>query len=137
MTAEIKPHKVIVKTMSVQAEQGKVYEFFRDVKKRMEAGQAARSIKKEADGSWTFDHANAGKAKMCQTAISGAGVIDHVFYGGGLQWKVFVRIIPNNGGSTTTWTFIRPDGLTDEQFETQLLSFDREIELWSQALESH
>jgi hypothetical protein len=131
-----KPHKVIVKLMSVSSPVDKVYAFFEDVKKSMEAGKAAKSVTKGDGGWWTFDHVTAGPAKLRHTTVRTAGVIDHTFSGGGLEWTVFVRIVPNKGGSTTTWTFIRPDGLTDEQFEEQLKSFDHEIELWKQTLES-
>ena len=50
--------------------------------------------------------------------------------GGGLEWHVFIRVIPNEQGSTTTWTFIRPDGLNDNQFEEQLENFEIEITKW-------
>ena len=129
------PRKVIVKQMTVRADAKRVYSFFQDVKKSMETGRAARNVMKADDGWWTFDHATAGKAKLRHTPVREAGIIDHVFSGGGLEWTVYVRVIPNNGGSTTTWTFIRPDGLTDEQFTNQLASFDNEIEFWKQELE--
>ena len=35
----------------------------------------------------------------------------------------------------TTWTFVRPDNLTDKQFEEQLKMFDQEISGWKNALE--
>ena len=48
---------------------------------------------------------------------------------------MFVRVITNNDqGSTITWTFIKPDNITDTQFEEQLKGFDREIESWSNVL---
>lgn len=61
--------------------------------------------------------------------------MDHIFIAGGIEWNVFVRIIPNAKGSTTTWIFVRPDNLTDEQFEEQLKMFDVEISGWKNALE--
>jgi hypothetical protein len=45
------------------------------------------------------------------------GILDHEFVAGGLEWKVYVRVIPNED---STWTFMRPDRLTDEQFQEQL-----------------
>ncbi len=129
------PHKVIVKVMSVNTSVNAVYDFFTDVKKSMETGRAASSVTKGADGWWTFDHVTAGRAKLRLSANREAGVIDHTFVGGGLEWVVYVRIVPNTNGSTTTWTFIRPDSLTDDQFEQQLNSFDNEIMLWKNALE--
>ena len=65
---------------------------------------------------------------MKHKSVPEFGILDHVFIGGGLEWHVFVRIIPNEDGSTVTWTFIKPDGL--EQFERQLQNFDNEISNW-------
>ena len=130
------PRKVIVKTMTVNRSVDDVFDFFEDVKKSMEVGGAAKSVVKGSDGWWTFDHVVAGKAKMKHVPVREAGVLDHIFVGGGLEWRVYVRIIPNQSGSTVVWTFIRPDGLDDEQFENQLNGFDRKIALWKAALES-
>jgi hypothetical protein len=44
-------------------------------------------------------------------------------------------VIPNANGSTIIWTFIKPDGLSDEQVKEQLKSFDSEIDAWRRALE--
>jgi hypothetical protein len=72
---------------------------------------------------------------MKHKSVPEFGILDHVFIGGGLEWHVFVRIIPNEDGSTVTWTFIRPNGLVNEQFERQLQNFDNEISNWKAALE--
>jgi hypothetical protein len=40
------------------------------------------------------------------------------------------------GGSTTTWAFLRPEGLDTNQFEKQLKGFDSEIAGWKKTLES-
>jgi hypothetical protein len=130
------PRKVVVKIMTSSASVERVYSFFEDVKKSMEAGGSAKSVAEGANGWWTFDHVTAGRASMRHRIIREAGVIDHTFAGAGLEWTVYVRVVPNRSGATTTWTFVRPDGLTDEQFEGQLKSFDGEIALWKQALES-
>ena len=61
--------------------------------------------------------------------------MDHVFIGGGLEWHVSVRIIPNEDGSTVSWTFIKPEGVSEDQFEKQLANFDSEISNWNSALE--
>jgi len=59
---------------------------------------------------------------MKQTSSHVSGIMDHVFIGGGLEWNVFVRVVPNQNGSTISWIFIRPNGLNDNQFEDQLKS---------------
>lgn len=129
-----KPRKVIVKTMTVDRSVDDVFDFFEDPKS-MEIGGSARSVAKGSDGWWTFDHFVAGRAKMKHAPVRPAGVLDHVFAVAGMEWKVYVRIIPNQRGATVIWTFIRPSILTDGQFEKQLEGFDREIASWKKALE--
>ena len=127
------PHKIVVKTMTVNRSVDDVFDFFENPK-CMEIGGAAKSAVKDSDGSWIFDHV-IGKARMKHEPIRKAGVLDHIFIGAGLEWNVYVRMIPNYGGTTVVWAFVRPDGLSDEQFESQLKGFDPEIVLWKNALE--
>lgn len=127
------PRKIVVKTMTVNRGVDDVFSFFEDPKS-MEIGGAAKSVRKDSDGSWTFDHIT-GRARMTHAPIREAGVLDHTFVGAGIEWKVYVRMVPNFGGTTVIWIFLRPDALSDEQFESQLKGFDTEISLWKQALE--
>ena len=108
------PQKVIVKTMTVNRSIDTVFEFFKIIK-NMESGGILKDITKgEEDGWWKF-HTPAGEAKLKLSRVEQElGVIDHVFVGNGLVWQVYVRIVPNQHGSTTSWTFIRPDGLNDK-----------------------
>ena len=129
------PRKVIVKTMTVNRSTDTVFEFFKNIK-NMENGGILKDITKGEDGWWKFN-TPAGEAKLKLGLVwQELGVIDHVFVVNGLVWQVYVRIVPNQDGSTASWTFIRPDGLDDKQFEEQLAAFDIEIEGWKKALES-
>ncbi|MFY9870424.1 MAG: hypothetical protein WAK17_11940 [Candidatus Nitrosopolaris sp.] len=129
------PKPVIVKTMTVNKKTGIVHNFF-DNMKYMETGGAIRpgSLTKGNDGWWTFYHNIAGGSRMKYISDPKFGILDHIFIGGGLEWHVFVRIIPNEDGSTVTWTFIKPDGLSDDQFHKQLTNFDSEISNWKSTL---
>jgi hypothetical protein len=130
------PRKVIMKTMTVDRSTDTVFEFFKNVK-NMESGGILKDITKGEDGWWRFNTA-AGEGKLrLDRVVRELGIIDHVFVGSGLVWQVYVRIVPNQHGSTTSWTFIRPDGLNDKQFEEQLAAFDIEIEGWKKALKSN
>ena len=120
------PRQVIVKVMTVSKPADKVFDFFSDVK-NMEIGGAIKSVTKGYDNWWDFDHVVAGKGRMKVIHVHGFGILDHEFVGGGLEWKVYVRVVPNEEGSTATWTFMRPDGLTDDQFQEQLKGFDVEV----------
>src|ERR687894_679578 len=130
------PRKVNIKTMTVNRSTDTVFDFFKNIK-NMESGGILKDITKaEEDGWWKF-YTPAGEAKLKLGRVEQElGILDHVFVGNGLVWQVYVRIVPNQHGSTTSWTFIRPDGLDDKQFEEQLSVFDIEIEGWKKALKS-
>ena len=130
------PRQVIVKELTVNKPANQVFDFFSNVK-NMEIGGAIKSVTKGEGDWWQFDHTVAGKGKMKVTPVSDFGTLDHEFVGAGLEWKVYVRVVPNEEGSTTTWTFMRPDGLTDGQFQEQLKGFDLEINNWKKYLEEN
>lgn len=127
------PKKVIIKSLTTNRNAGEVFDFFDDVK-NMETGGALKSVTKGNDGWWSCETPG-GDAKIRVKSYREFGILDHIFVGGGLEWEVFVRIVPNNRGSTATWTFIKPNELSDSQFEEQLIMFDKEITGWKNALE--
>ena len=128
-----KPRKVIIKVMTTESATDNVFDFFENVK-NMETGGALKSIIKGDDGWWLCE-TPAGKAKIKTHPSKELGILDHTFITGDVVWNVFVRIIPNEKGSTTTWTFIKPNNMSDEEFEEQLGMFDLEISGWKNALE--
>ena len=133
-TIQSEPKKTIVKIMVSHKSKDAVFDFFEDVK-NLELGGAISNMVKDTNDWYTFNHIVAGSARLKIAAIDRQlGILDHLFEGGGLSWIVYVRIIDNGYGSTTTWTFLRPDGLTDAQFEEQLKGFDVEIEKWNNYL---
>jgi hypothetical protein len=135
---ERSPKQVIVKTMTVNRKTGVVHNFFENMKyMEMDGTIRSGSLRKGNDGWWTFYHNIAGESRMKHISDPKFGILDHVFIGGGLEWHVFVRIISNGDGSTVTWTFIKPDGISRDQFEKQLANFDSEISNWKWALEGN
>ena len=127
------PRKVIIKMMTVNRGVDDVFNFFENIK-NMEIGGAIKSVTKGDHGSWTFEHIVSGKSKIRTRINREFGILDHVFVGGGIEWNVYVRVVPNQKGSTTTWAFIRPDRLSDEDFESQLKGYDLEIDGWTRVL---
>jgi hypothetical protein len=130
------PRQVIVKVLTVNKPVNQVFDFFSDVK-NMEIGGAIKSVTKGDDDWWQFEHNVAGKGRMKVMHVHDFGILDHEFVGAGLEWKVYVRVVLNEEGSTTTWTFMRPDGLTDDQFKEQLKGFDTELDNWKKYLEEN
>jgi hypothetical protein len=135
MGKRLELHQVIVKSLSIHNTTQETFDFFSNPK-NMELGGAIHSMQKSPDGWYTFDHIIAGKSKMKYIVNQEFRILHHIFQGAGLEWNVYVRVIPNGNGSTITWTFIKPDGLSDEQFKEQLKNFDLEIEGWRKALEN-
>lgn len=129
------PRKVIVKTLTTHKNVQDAFAYFEDMK-NMEAGGAFKSVTETGDDGWWSGDTPAGKAMIRHAIVSKEhGILDHVYAGQGLTWNVYVRVMPNNGGATVSWTFVRPDGMTDGQFEEQLKRFDAEIENWKRHLE--
>jgi hypothetical protein len=128
------PRSVIVKTLVADKKPDRVIEFFSNLK-NWETGGALKNMKK-VDAKWWEVDTPLGKARIRLRHNKQAGILDHDFVGGGGEWTVFCRVTPNERGSTTSWLFIRPDGMLQDQFESQLKNFDREIEGWKKAIES-
>jgi hypothetical protein len=135
-TIKTEPQKTIVKTMISEKSKDRVFDFFEDAK-NLELGGAISNVVKDMDEWYSFNHIVAGNARLkivCKNRE--LGILDHLFEGGGLSWTVYIRIINNGYGSTTAWTFLKPNGLTDKEFEEQLNGFDVEIENWNKYLSS-
>ena len=88
------PRQVIVKELTVNKPANQVFDFFSNVK-NMEIGGAIKSVTKGDGDWWQFDHTVAGKGKMKVTPVSDFGILDHEFVGAELEWKVYVRVVPN------------------------------------------
>ncbi len=136
-TMQSEPKKTIVKIMISHKSKDTVFDFFEDAK-NLKIGGAISNIVKDTDDWYTFNHIVAGSARLKIVAKDRElGILDHLFQGGGLSWTVYVRIINNGYGSTTSWTFLKPNGLTDSQFEEQLKAFDIEVEKWNKHLSTN
>jgi hypothetical protein len=110
-TIKPKPQKTLVKIMVSEKSKDKVFDFFEDAK-NLEIGCAISNVVKDMDEWYSFNHIVAGNARLKIVSKSRElGILDHLFEGGGLSWTVYVRIINNGYGSTTTWTFLKPHGL--------------------------
>jgi hypothetical protein len=135
------PRSVIVKTLVVNKKPERVINFFSNVK-NWETGGALKNVRKVDAKSWEAD-TSLGKTRIRLRHNKQEGILDHDFMvgrgGGGSSggWTVFCRVTPNESGSTTSWLFICPEGMSQEQFESQLNNdFEKEMEGWKKALEA-
>jgi hypothetical protein len=128
------PVDAIVKIMTCSRTPEDVFDFFQDVK-NWESGGIITSVTKVDNDLWTCS-TPAGKAKIKSIPEKESLILDHIFIVGDITWNVYVRILANNKGSTTVWTFLKPDNLTPRQFQEQLIGFDREIDGWKRRLEN-
>jgi len=128
------PRSVIVKTMVTTKDVKTTFEFFKNLK-NWESGGSLKRIRKGNDDWWSCD-SPLGEAKIRLRSNEEFGILDHDFNTGEGEWTVFSRVMPNESGSTVSWLFIRPEPMTQEQFEGQLSNFDNEIEGLQKTLES-
>jgi len=127
------PRSVIVKTLVVDRDPAKVYQFFLNLK-NWETGGALKNIKKK-DEWWETD-TPFGKARIRLRQNQDFLILDHDFQTRDSQWTVFCRVTPNERGSAVSWLFIRPEGMSQNEFESQLKNFEIETENWKKAIES-
>jgi len=128
------PRSVIVKTLVTTRDTKTVFDFFTNVK-NWESGGALKNVRINENNSWLCD-SPLGESEINIRSDEKSGVLDHDFIVEDVEWTVYGRITPNESGSTMSWLFIRPEPMTQEQFEEQLKNFDFEITGWKKSLES-
>ncbi len=126
------PREVIVKTMVVDRKPSTVFEFFINPK-NWESGDSIKNVQKSDDRWWNAE-TPLGSAKIKFHSNKELGIFDHDFKVSDAQWTVHCRVMPNERGSTISFTFIRPEQMTSEQFEGQLKNFDKEMQGWKKSL---
>ena len=109
------PVDAIVKIMTCNRTPEDVFDFFQDVK-NWESGGIITSVTKVDNDRWTCS-TPAGKGKIKCIPDKESLKLDHIFIVADVTWNVYVRILANNKGSTTVWTFLKPDSLTQDNFK--------------------
>jgi hypothetical protein len=129
------PRSVIVKTFVADKEPSRVFDFFLNVK-NWESGGVQRNISK-ADGDWWNTESVFGKAKIRLRPNREFGIFDHDYSAPGRAWTVYCRVTANERGSTISFQFVRPEGMPQVEFESQLANgFEIEMSNLKKAIES-
>ena len=80
--------------------------------------------KMTSDGWWYFSTPR-GNAKLKFNENKSLGILDHMFIDKESKWDVPMRIVPSGDESEVIITLIKPDELTDEQFNERMIEIEQ------------
>lgn len=76
------------------------------------------------DGWWSFSTTR-GNAKLKFKENKSLGILDHMFIDQDSKWTVPMRVVSNGSKSEVIITLIKPDELTDEQFNERMIEIEQ------------
>lgn len=80
--------------------------------------------KMASDGWWSFSTPR-GNAKLKFKENKSLGILDHMFIDKDSKWDVPMRIVPSGDVSEIIITLIKPNELTDEQFNERMIEIEQ------------
>jgi hypothetical protein len=80
--------------------------------------------KKNPDGSWSFSTPR-GMANLKFKHNKALGILDHLYEDNETSWEVPMRVVASGNESEILITLVKPDILTNEQFDERM----KEIEI--------
>lgn len=104
--------------MSVSKKTGEVFDAILNA-----PGKMIPDSKKNPDGSWSFSTPR-GNAKLEFKENRKYGILDHLYIDSEASWEVPMRVVSSGEESEVMITLIKPESITDVQFEERM----REIE---------
>jgi len=75
--------------------------------------------KQNDDGSWSFSTPR-GNANLKFMQNKTFGILDHLYVDDETSWEVPMRVVSNGDDSEVIITIVKPDVLTDEQFDERM-----------------
>ncbi|EGP93522.1 hypothetical protein [Nitrosarchaeum koreense] len=90
--------------------------------------------KMSSDGWWSFSTPR-GNARLKFKENRSLGILDSVFIDQDSQWNVPMRIVSSGEFSEIVITLIKPDELTDEQFDSRMVEIEQGIENMKKIIE--
>lgn len=79
--------------------------------------------KMTSDGWWSFS-TNRGNAKLKFQENKSLGILDHMFIDQDSKWTVPMRVVSNGNESEVIITLIKPEEITDEQFNERMTEIE-------------
>jgi hypothetical protein len=80
--------------------------------------------KMTSDGWWSFSTPR-GNARLKFNENKSLGILDHMFIDKESKWNVPMRIVSSGNESEVIITLIKPDELTDEQFNERMIEIEQ------------
>lgn len=113
-------------TMTVSRNTGDVFDAILNSPPKM-----MPDAKKNGDGSWSFSTPR-GNANLKFMENKTFGILDHLYVDDESSWEVPMRVVSNGEESEVIITIVKPEVLTDEQFDERM----KELEVLFENLKS-
>ena len=77
-----------------------------------------------SDGWWSFSTPR-GTARLKFKGNKSLGILDHVFIDQESKWDVPMRVVSSGNDSEVIITLVKPDKITDEQFDERMIEIEQ------------
>ena len=91
--------------------------------------------KKSKDGWWSFSSPR-GQAKLKFNENKSLGILDHMYIDEESKWNVPMRVVSSGDESEVIITLIKPDEITDKQFDERMSEISKVFENLKQLIET-
>ena len=105
-------------TMSVSRKTGEVFDAILNAPPQM-----MPDAKQNGDGSWSFSTPR-GNANLKFKQNRAFGILDHLYEDEESAWEVPMRVVSSGDESEVIVTIMKPDVLTDDQFDERMVEID-------------
>ena len=105
-------------TMSVSGKTGEVFDAILN-----SPSQMIPDAQKNQDGSWSFSTPR-GNANLTFKENRSFGILDHLYIDGEAKWEVPMRVVPSGDESEVIVTIVKPESITDEQFDVRMAEIE-------------
>ena len=118
-------------TINVSRKTGDVFDAILDLPPKM-----TENAKKNADGSWSFTTPR-GPAYLKFNENKSFGILDHVFKDNEAKWDVPMRVVSSGDESEIMITLVKPDEITDEQFNERMKEMEELVSTMKKIIEQN
>ncbi|MCZ7450510.1 SRPBCC family protein [Agrobacterium rhizogenes] len=123
--------------LSVEKPWAQVYGFASDPQNMPRWAAGLGGGLKPDGNDWIADGGPLGEVRVNFAPANGFGVIDHVVtLPDGLKVYNALRVTPNGSGAEVSFTLLRLDGMTDEEFEQDASAIMADLETLKSLLEA-